>query len=453
MQLTRVALKQLSIWGPVAFILLLVIFFLSHHPHSPSVWITYLLVAGGLGLTGAYLFSYFVFSHIQRQEEEIVRQGEAMAAINTIGTEITGILELNGVLRSVVERARQLLDTEVSALCLVGEKDSLVPKAISGPQEAFGEGVNRLDHHGWETSCLTELSLSFDHGERLLRCSGIKEEYTKAYLAAPLRREGKVIGALCVADRSPRRFSPLEVELLKGLATQAAIAIENARLHEQLRNIAVIEERHWIAREMHDGLAQDLGYLNMKCKCVEQMLASNQVADAMAELKKINKVVRDAYEEVRQSILGLRTMVSRSLGLVPNLVEYLRCFEDWTGIAIELKITDERATWLSPHLEIQLIRIIQEALANIRKHAQARRAWVIFQTERGEAKVTVQDDGRGFDVEEATRPGRGFFGIQTMRERAESVGGTFKVESQQGKGTQVFVRFPIEGQEAASWRP
>lgn len=447
MALTRAKLKWLTIWAPAAFILLLVVLSLLHHPHSLSVWITSLLVVSGLGLTGAHFFSYFVFSHIQRQEEEIVRRSEAMAAINAIGTDITGILDLEKTLRSVVEAARRLLGSEVSALCFLNERSCAVPRALAGPPEAFAVGGDGLDHPGCVTNCSAGPILSASPASAALRCPGIKAEYLQAHLAAPLRREGNVIGALCVAGRSRRRFPPLEIELLTGLATQAAIAIENARLHERLRDVAVIEERQRIAREMHDGLAQELGYLNLKLGELEAGVSSRPPSALGAELRRMKKVVVGAYEEVRQAIFGLKMMVSRGLGLVPTLAEYLHEFSEQTGIAVALKLADEEAARLSPHAEVQLIRIIQEALANVRKHGQARHAWVTFDLDGGKARIRVQDDGRGFDPGEVARPGRTSFGLQSMRERAESVGGSVEVASRPGEGTQVTIRFPIGGRE------
>ncbi len=441
--MSRAALKQLTIWAPVAFIAFLATAFLYHHPHPVTTWVVDLVVAVGLGFAGAYLFSYFVFAHIQRQEEEIIRRSKALAAINAIGTEITSLLEVERTLCSVVQKARQLLGTEVAALCLIDQKGCLIPRAIDGLREAFGLEVSRLNHYRWETTCGASSSFPFDPGEQVLKCSGIKAEYRKAHLAAPLKREEKVIGALCVADRSPRQFTSLEVELLQGLATQAAIAIENARLHEQLRNMAILEERHRIAREMHDGLAQDLGYLHLKLGQVEQMLASDRAAEVVTELQEMRKVAREAYEEVRQSILGLRTMVSRSLGLVPTLVEYLRHFEDRTGITVELKIVNKEATRFLPQAEIQLIRIIQEALSNIRKHSKAKQAWVTFSLEGEFAKILIQDDGVGFDLKGGGLSPRPSFGLDTMRERAEGIGGTLAITTGPGRGTTVEVKVPL----------
>jgi signal transduction histidine kinase len=217
--------------------------------------------------------------------------------------------------------------------------------------------------------------------------------------------------------------------------------------------VAVVEERQRIAREMHDGLAQELGYLNLKIGELEADLPSGASSNLRAELGRMKRVVAGAYEEVRQAIFGLRMMVSRGLGLVPILVEYLHEFGEQSGITVELRTADGGPPWLSPAAEVQLIRIIQEALANVRKHAQAEKAWVIFGTEGGKVKVVVQDDGQGFEPGEATRLGRGSFGLQSMRERAELMGGSFEVESRPGAGTKVIVLLPVSGQGAASWRP
>ncbi|MFQ5913699.1 MAG: GAF domain-containing sensor histidine kinase [Nitrospinota bacterium] len=443
MELKRTSLRWLTILAPMVFILVLVAFVLTLHEHTRKQWVHLLVMALGLGLVGVVPFSYFVFSRVERQEEEIVRRSEAMAAINAIGTGLTGFLDLERSLQAVVAKAGQLLDAEVSVLCLTDEKGSILPKVTSGPPEVFKRVGETGGRPTGSSGCLAGPMLPVGFSEGNLTCCGIKEGYMKAHLAAPLRREGRVVGALCVAGRSPRRFSPLEVELLDHLATLAAVAIENARLQEKLHNMALIEERQRIAREMHDGLAQDLGFLHMKFGQVEQMVRSEQIPDSIGELKEMKKVTREAYEDVRQSILGLRSMTSRSHGLVPTLVEYIGNFEDRTAIAVDLKVVGEETPRLPPGTEIQLIRIIQEALANVRKHAATKHASVTFSVEGQLAKILVQDEGVGFDLEAQGHPPKYSFGLETMRERVEAIGGTFAITTAPGQGTTVEVKLPL----------
>jgi two-component system nitrate/nitrite sensor histidine kinase NarX len=118
---------------------------------------------------------------------------------------------------------------------------------------------------------------------------------------------------------------------------------------------------------------------------------------------------------------------------------YLHEFGKQTSIAVALHIPDQGVIKLSAHVEVQLIRIIQEALGNTRKHAHAQHVWVSFGMEEGMAKITIRDDGRGFDPEEALRLKRACLGLQSMQDRALSVGGMILVESQPGQGTQVSV--------------
>lgn len=208
--------------------------------------------------------------------------------------------------------------------------------------------------------------------------------------------------------------------------------------------IAVVQERQRIARELHDSVAQSLGYLHLRLAEVELSLGDDRNPALKSELSDLKKIAREAYEEARQAIFGLRSMVSRSLGFIPTLTEYLHDWNRQTRIAVDLKVDSEDPMTLAPAVEVQLIGIVQEAMANVRKHARAR--GVMFRIERDSAQVTVSivDDGVGFDP--LTVPGdRGSsFGVATMRERAEAVGGTLALSSRPGAGTSVEVTMPLD---------
>jgi nitrate/nitrite-specific signal transduction histidine kinase len=373
------------------------------------------------------------------QLEQKVRETQALYRI---GTEISGLHELDLILQSVVAKARELLGSDAAALCMfTPEQDQLVALATSGPAEAFQPGgppAARNLPGGRTEATLGDLSIHTP------RCTVMRPEFLQGHLGVPLRRGGTAIGVICVCCREPRTFSAAETELLTGLATQAAIAIENARLYEEVRSLATLEERERIAREMHDGLAQALGLLHMKLRRAEEHSISGnhpRIADALREMTAISE---RAYEEVRQSIFGLRTMVSRGLGLIPTLTEYLHEFSAQNGIGVELEAADGRPVHLSPASEVQLIRIIQEALTNIRKHAGAAHAWVRLRRQDPWVQVTIQDDGRGFDPATLGSADRLHFGLQTMRERAEGQGGKLEIDTAPGRGTRVVATLPGE---------
>ncbi len=222
-------------------------------------------------------------------------------------------------------------------------------------------------------------------------------------------------------------------------------------LAEVKEALAVVKERQWIARELHDSVAQSLGYLHFRLADAERQVTAGGAAELEAKLADLKKVAREAYEEARQAIFGLRSMVSRSLGLIPMLTEYLHDWSRQTGIAVDLKVGSEEAITLPPVVEVQLIGIIQEAMANVRKHADARRVLASVARERGVARVAIRDDGKGFDPAALARGTNGCFGIETMRERAETVGGKLTLVSRPGHGTSVEVELPMD--DPTRWQP
>ena len=238
-----------------------------------------------------------------------------------------------------------------------------------------------------------------------------------------------------------RRLSELLAQTDQQNAELSALLDENVRLHDQVLDRAVLEERERIARELHDGLAQVLGYMNTQTQAVGKLLESGRVDEAREELRVMGTVSRDVYGDVREAIVGLRSVPQ---GLVPAIREYLARLPRSPGCAIELVVLgDAGDVALPPSTEIQLVRIVQEALSNVRKHAGAGRVHVLVDARDGEVGVEVVDDGAGFDPHRSDPTGWPRFGIQTMRERAQALGGSCAVVSSPGAGTRVVVRVPV----------
>ena len=216
------------------------------------------------------------------------------------------------------------------------------------------------------------------------------------------------------------------------------------REHEQrLRGLATLEERERIAQELHDSLAQEIALLHLKIMEADQALTNSGPLEAREILKEMRKIADGAYEDVRQAIFGLRTMVSKGLGLIPTLTEYLHDFSELRKIPVDFKIDGAEVIRFSPQVEIQLIRIIHEALTNVFKHADAKRGVVQFVRDGEFGKVIIEDDGKGFIINDVMRNGL-HFGLQTMRERAEGVGGRLAIETAPGMGTKVIVYLPFQ---------
>lgn len=199
-----------------------------------------------------------------------------------------------------------------------------------------------------------------------------------------------------------------------------------------------------IAREMHDSLAQVLGYVNTKVQATEVLLANGQVEKASANLGQMADAARSAYADVREGILSLRTSLDGDRGFTDTLRDYLQVWQEQSGVKAELEAPEAVESRLPALAEVQLLRIVQEALSNIRKHAGASHVRIRLDLEDGRMVTTISDDGAGFAPEDRAHRGLPRFGMSTMRERAESLGGSFAVDSTPGDGTTVTVRLPLE---------
>jgi signal transduction histidine kinase len=232
-------------------------------------------------------------------------------------------------------------------------------------------------------------------------------------------------------------FSEVVFGVMQRLQAQAM-----ARQREVVALRAVMQERERLSRELHDGLAQLVAYLSVRLDTVIDLVQAGRRDDALAELERLRGVADDLYADVRESIAGLRSRVAER-GLLAVVQDYVDEFEERHRIAVTLE-AESLPERLPPLVGLQIFRIVQEALANVRKHADAQRAWVALRGRGGgRLEVIVADDGKGFDVDVLARAGRRSFGLATMRERAEGLGGSFRVESAPGRGTRVIVAVPL----------
>jgi signal transduction histidine kinase len=223
------------------------------------------------------------------------------------------------------------------------------------------------------------------------------------------------------------------------MADLAAIEVQKGKLMQRDRLVAVLEERERLAREMHDTLAQVLGYLHLKSEVARTALNAGEQAKVHTELAEISSVSHEAYADVREAILGLRETVSPRRGFVAALREYAVKFSQQAGVPTQVEMRGCETLKLAPEAEVQLMRVIQEALTNVRKHSEARKACVSLDHQEG-LRITIEDDGKGFDPTVMDND-RDRFGLFTMRERVERVGGRLEIDSVPGGGTRVCVIF------------
>jgi two-component system nitrate/nitrite sensor histidine kinase NarX len=268
-----------------------------------------------------------------------------------------------------------------------------------------------------------------------------------AWLAVPLlapaidyatEDTGRSLGVLVAGADRPYSFHPRQQAILQTIAAQAALLLENERLVRSLEYKVVIQERARLAREIHDGLAQTLAYLKLQAAQMQAYLEKGDVARLGQVLKDNYQALAEAYLDTRQAIDHLR--LTPQEGLEEWIGRVLRELEETSGLAVEYNLEPlERP--VSPEIQAQLIRIVQEALNNVRKHARAHQVQLNLRVWEGELVLEVTDDGLGFDACDVPEVSR--HGLRGMRERAEMIGADFQIISRERQGTTVRLALPI----------
>lgn len=379
--------------------------------------------------------------HLEARVEKRTRE---LASAFEFSQEIVAQLELEHLLRSVTDRARALTHAEAASLCLLDDEQAalnLVASSGSGDQpgalrQPLGRGLARQVIGAGQTVA-TEAACS--------ACGFLTAHAPGQCVAAPLRTGAATLGALCVVRGAGEPFEPEETRALTLLANAAAIAIANARLAEagrrQAEQTAALAERERLAAELHDQLAQTLSFLNLKADRLKDMIVAGQAVLAGAELECVKSAIGDAYGQVRAALVGLREAPPTAGALAQELTACVEGLGETTGLVAELIMEGDQAPPLPPLVQAQVIRIVREALTNVRRHARAQRVWVRVAQRDGEACFSVEDDGCGFDpraIADETH-----LGLRIMRLRAERSGGRLTIESAPGAGAKIRFSFPL----------
>jgi signal transduction histidine kinase len=443
------ALKWLAILLPLAFLslcLYLVTGPLRDYTYSP---LGFLLSVVALAVAVS-VFASAIFAAIGRLQRALVQRNREMEALLATAREVATSLDMDEVLRRATRAVVEATTAEAAEVWLVDRRrhQVVMRQHYGADAEAFlertvfplGEGFPGVVAATGRPLVVHDLP---NHPGFLRR--QVKGLGFHTLCAFPLTSREGVMGVLAVAGRSSQALTaPQELRLLEAMQDHIAIALENARLHQQVQSLAMLTERERIARELHDGMAQVLTYINSKALAVERLLERGQLEEARGQLSQMADVARDLYAEVREAVLSLRTRVSKEGDLLSILKQYVEEFQDLSGLSIHLR--EERASellaLLSPIEEIQVLRIIQEALSNVRQHARATKAQVILKGGAEEQVVMVKDNGQGFDPQRLDGKGWPRFGLQTMDERARAIGGCFCIKSKPGLGTTVILKIP-----------
>ncbi len=259
-----------------------------------------------------------------------------------------------------------------------------------------------------------------------------------------LSAAGAWAGSLVAARLGPEEFDQHAIHILETTASQVSLMVENERKILELEYRAVMDERSRLAREIHDGLAQNLAFLKLQTAQMNGFLLRGELEDLGDMIRTNQQVLTDAYAETRQAINHLR--LSAQPGVRSWLNDVIEDFRKRGDVTVDLTIQRDPET-LPVEIQLQLIRILQEALNNIRKHSRAARAQITFRGYEGDLIMEITDDGRGFLSDDI--PSISQYGLRGMRERCELIGAEFQIISQPGSGTTIRLQLPYAYTEEA----
>ena len=363
--------------------------------------------------------------------------------------EIISELEFDGLLEAIIDKVRNLMRTEYVSLCLIKPGENKI--------EMFANhlGVILRNKPQQSIDTVEEIvgkNLMNDASVNDLACNFLRADPSSRCLAVPLRVGDRTIGALCVLRDLSWSFEENEKRAFALLANSAAIAIENAHLIKEgelhTKRNAIIAERQRLASELHDNLAQTLNLVNLKIAQIRKGITESPDTDNQSEIKFVQKNVETAIDQVRMIVSEMTSPISvNKKELLEQLKFFVKEFDEITGIAVSLDVSGkgESIDHLTQLRQEQLLMIIKEALTNVRKHADAENVAIHFNSDQDCIYVTIEDDGKGFQLEEDINTYH--YGLRIMQTRAERSGGSVSIESTPSIGTRVIVTLSLEKQE------
>jgi len=394
--------------------------------------------------------------------QRILEANRSLLTLNVIADTVSQSLNLDTILNSALDKVLELMEGNTGGILLLdNETQSLSYRVYRGLSEEFvegiaglklGEGIAGLVAKQKEPIYVDNIS----EDPRITR-SVVAAEGLRAFASVPLIAKGKVLGVMNIASHTLQQFTPQDVQLLSSISNQIAVAIENAKLYEELQRKEEMrgellhlvistqeEERRRIARGLHDEISQALTSLAVNLEAVADALPLD-TDEVKARLKKIQSIALGTLDEIHKVIWELRPTLLDDLGLIAAVESYAETHLATAGIKAHFETAGSERR-MSTMVETAIFRIIQEAVTNIVRHASAESASISIEFEEASITVHIEDDGQGFDPDEAmraTKEGRGL-GLLSMKERAELLGGSLNIKSKPGQGTQIDFEIPVK---------
>jgi signal transduction histidine kinase len=372
---------------------------------------------------------------------------DVTAALDAAVRGIAGLASVDDALQVIVDRVRPLVGARYAALGIVDGTGRIERFITSGMDDATRRRIGPLpEGHG-----LLGLIIRENRSFRIPDLNRDPHRYgfpphhppMTSFLGVPITVKGVTVGRLYLTNKlGEAEFSAEDQAIVETFALHAGIAMDNARLHEQLQRLAVVDERERISRDLHDGIIQNLYGVGLSLEDVPLLMADDP-ADATARVERAIDAIYLAIQDIRNFIFSLRPGLLEGTSLAAGLAALIEEYRHNTVIELELRLPDP-APEPSAVVTGQLLAIVGESLSNIVRHSQASQARVeLLANPPGQGLVIrIADNGRGFDPAGAVRLGHQ--GLVNTRDRAARIGATMTIKSRPGAGTRTTITWPAK---------
>lgn len=382
---------------------------------------------------------------VKRQTAQFEQKNRSLQLLYDIATGINTSRDLNDLLTRFLHSMRNIVHARAGMVRLIQDNGEMKLVSSFGLSDEVIESeqivpVKRCLCGTAATSGKVQMQLDLKQCHQVIGTPIVGDEELEM-LAVPLQYHGKTLGIYNLFVASAEFYSDDEFRsLFASVGQHLGMAIEKTKLDEEAKRLTIIKERNAIAHELHDSLAQTLASLRFQVSMLDETIDHQKVEEIRSEIQQIKGGLDEAYSELRELLAHFRAPVNRR-DLMPALGDLISNFRKKTGMHVLLQ-KDWDAAQLEPSKELQILRIIQESLANIRKHSKAHTVRVLMRCDDNlSGEVLIEDDGVGLQTPAFSgHPGE-HIGLSIMEERARKMGGELKIESEPGEGTRVQLTF------------
>jgi signal transduction histidine kinase len=374
-----------------------------------------------------------------------MRSDDALYALDAATRAIAGELDLDRVLQLMVDSVRELIGSKYAALGTVDASGRIERFITSGLTDEERAAIGPLPSgHGLLGTIIRDgVSLRIPDIAQHHDTYGFPPNHPpmRTLLGVPVRIAGEPTGNFYLTEKlGGAEFDADDQELVEMFAVHAGIALQNARLHQRVKDLAVVDERLRISQDLHDGIIQSIYAVGLSLEDVPDLMAEDP-AEATERVDRAIDRLNVTIGDIRAFITGLEAPTDTTLRAALEAVVLEIARDPRLAVEVDLAPADAIDGRLSGGATHALLQIAREALSNTVRHSQATRARVSFALHGDLAELEVADDGRGFDISQRRDPGH--FGIANLRDRAAAAGGTIEIASEAGKGTRIIVRLPL----------